>query len=48
VLVDESVREAAENGYRWSFAGERKLKGIREPVKLFRARRDGATADDAS
>jgi adenylate cyclase len=41
VLVDESVREAAENGYRWSFAGERKLKGIREPVKLFRARRDG-------
>jgi len=41
VLVDESVREAADDGYRWSFAGERKLKGIREPVKLFRARRDG-------
>jgi adenylate cyclase len=40
VLVDESVHEAAEDGYRWSFAGERKLKGIKHPVKLFRARRE--------
>jgi adenylate cyclase len=40
VLVDDSVREVVADGYRWSFAGQRKLKGIREPVKLFRARRD--------
>ena len=24
---------------RWSFAGQRRLKGLREPVRLFRARR---------
>jgi class 3 adenylate cyclase len=25
--------------YRWSYAGQRRLKGLREPVRLFRARR---------
>jgi adenylate cyclase len=44
VLVDESVKEAVDGGYRWSFAGQRKLKGINDPVKLYRARRDGAQA----
>jgi adenylate cyclase len=39
VLVSEEVKEAASNGYRWSFAGERRLKGIDSGVKLFRARR---------
>jgi adenylate cyclase len=38
VLCSESVREAAGDGYSWSFAGERKLKGIEGSVKLFRAR----------
>jgi adenylate cyclase len=45
VLVDESVRDSVDGGYRWSFAGQRKLKGIHEPVKLFRARREAGEAD---
>lgn len=40
VLASRDVRDAARDGYRWSFAGDRRLKGIREPVPLFRARRD--------
>ncbi len=40
VLCDEEVaNEAGDDGYRWSFAGERKLKGIGGGVRLFRARR---------
>jgi adenylate cyclase len=39
VLVERDLREAVEGPYRWSFAGERRLKGIRDPVALFRARR---------
>ena len=35
------MRESARDSYRWSFAGERRLRGIREPVPLFRARRPG-------
>jgi adenylate cyclase len=43
LLADRDVREAVDDGYRWSYAGERRLKGIREPVPLYRARRDSAT-----
>jgi adenylate cyclase len=39
LLADRDVREAVDDGYRWSYAGERRLKGIREPVPLYRARR---------
>jgi adenylate cyclase len=39
VLAEREVREAARQSYGWSFAGERRLRGIREPVALFRARR---------
>jgi adenylate cyclase len=40
VLTTKEVREAAgDEAYRWSFARERKVKGLREPVPLFRARR---------
>jgi adenylate cyclase len=39
LLTDREVREAAREDYRWSFAGERRLRGVREPVSLFRARR---------
>jgi adenylate cyclase len=39
LLAEREVRESAGEGYRWSFAGERRLRGIREPVPLFRARR---------
>jgi adenylate cyclase len=42
VLVSEEVREAADDGFRWSLAGERRLKGIEGRVRLFRARRDDA------
>jgi adenylate cyclase len=38
LLVDRGLREASRDAYRWSFAGERRLRGIREPVALFRAR----------
>jgi len=39
VLCDEAMHDAvAENGYRWSFAGARSLKGIDGEEKLFRAR----------
>jgi adenylate cyclase len=39
LLVERELRESVADGYRWSFAGERKLKGIRGAVPLFRARR---------
>jgi adenylate cyclase len=38
LLAEREVHEAAPDRYRWSFAGERRLRGIREPVALFRAR----------
>jgi adenylate cyclase len=39
VLVEREVRESAGDAYAWSFAGERRLRGIRGSVALFRARR---------
>jgi adenylate cyclase len=39
VLVDVGVREAAGEGFVYSFAGERRLKGFDSRFKLFRARR---------
>jgi adenylate cyclase len=39
LLAEREVHESAQAAYRWSFAGERRLRGIREPVPLFRARR---------
>lgn len=41
VLATEAVRDAAANGFDWSFAGEKRLKGLSAPVKTFRARRTG-------
>jgi adenylate cyclase len=38
VLVEEPTKEAAGEGYAYSYAGERRLKGIEDRVKLFRAR----------
>jgi adenylate cyclase len=46
VLCAESVREEAGDGYSWSFAGERRLKGIEGQVKLFRARKSDAPSED--
>jgi adenylate cyclase len=39
LLAEREVRESAPDVYHWSYAGERRLRGIREPVPLFRARR---------
>jgi adenylate cyclase len=38
VLTTESVREETEGAFSWSFAGRKKLKGVKEPLPLFRAR----------
>lgn len=38
VLATEEVREASENGYQWSSAGRKRLKGMRGEVRLFRVR----------
>jgi adenylate cyclase len=39
LLAERGVRESAGDAYRFSFAGERRLRGIRQPVALYRARR---------
>ena len=39
VLVDVAAREAAGEGFEYSFAGERRLKGFDSRPKLYRARR---------
>jgi len=41
VVVSPDLRAALDqDGYRWSFAGERGLKGISGKVKLYRCRRE--------
>ena len=39
LLADRALHERAEQTYSWSFAGERRLKGITGRVALYRARR---------
>jgi adenylate cyclase len=39
VLATREVRQAAGDAYRWSSAGARSLKGVDEPVRLYRVRR---------
>jgi adenylate cyclase len=41
VLLDAATREAAGEGFAYTFIGERRLKGIDSKVKLFRARPSG-------
>jgi adenylate cyclase len=45
VLVTPEVRDAARDDFRWSYAGERRVKGVGE-VRLFRARPAGGGEDD--
>jgi len=45
ILVDEPTKEAVGEGYDYSYAGERRLKGFDGRAKLFRARRAGAPRD---
>lgn len=42
LLADDALHDTALEDYRWSYAGQRRLKGLREPVRLFRARRQDA------
>jgi adenylate cyclase len=39
VLIDDAAKDQAGDGFAYSFAGERKLKGIDARVKLYRVRR---------
>ena len=39
LLAASEVHEAVLDRYQWSFAGERRLRGIREAVPLYRVRR---------
>lgn len=47
VLVTEGVHSSVEDEFRWTFVGKKKLKGVKEPVPLFRARvLEGESASD--
>lgn len=39
LLAERELRACAPESYHWSYAGERRLRGVSEPVPLFRARR---------
>jgi adenylate cyclase len=39
VLVAEELREATGEGFAWSFAGKRRLKGVPDETALYRVRR---------
>jgi len=40
VLVDQHARDSAGDGYEWSFAGKRRIKGVTGEVALHRVRRE--------
>ena len=46
VLTDAGVHEALGDDYDWSFAGERRLKGIEDRVRLYRCRPLGEGDDE--
>jgi adenylate cyclase len=39
LLAEREVREAAGDRFHWSYAGEKRVRGVREPVALYRARK---------
>jgi adenylate cyclase len=39
VLTTEAVRDASADRYEWSYAGEKRLKGLSSPLRTYRARR---------
>jgi adenylate cyclase len=47
LLAEREMRESVGDAYRWSFAGERRLRGIRDPVSLYRGRRRADPAAEA-
>jgi adenylate cyclase len=46
VLATDEVREAAEDRFDWSAAGDKRLKGLNKPIKTFRPRPPGSKEDD--
>ncbi len=42
VVVDAATKDALEEGFKYTFIGDRRLKGIDSRVKLYRARFDAA------
>ncbi len=47
VVTTPEVKEAAGDDFRWSNAGAKRLKNVAHDVRLYRARRPEARADDA-
>jgi adenylate cyclase len=48
VLATESVHDETETAFDWSFAGKKKLKGVKEALPVFRAREKGAAEKRAA
>jgi adenylate cyclase len=48
VLCTPEVKDAAEEGFEWSFAGKHKLKGLQHSVALHRARKPGGETGDGA
>ncbi|HTP19846.1 MAG TPA: adenylate cyclase regulatory domain-containing protein [Solirubrobacteraceae bacterium] len=48
VLCTKEVRDATRDRFDWSYARKHKLKGMPEPVSLYRARRLGDAQDPAT
>ena len=45
VLATREVRDASRDAFRWSSAGRRRVKGVRDPVSVYRARRETGRMD---
>jgi adenylate cyclase len=48
LLAEGELHDSARERYRWSFAGERRLRGVRGPVPLYRARAPGEPGGSAA
>ena len=46
VLVTKPVRDSVKESFDWSFAGAKKLKGVKAEVPLYRARLKGEADED--
>jgi adenylate cyclase len=46
LLAERELHESAPDSFRWSYAGARRVRGLREPVPLYRARRLDAPGPD--
>jgi adenylate cyclase len=47
LLCDQAVHDAAQREWRWSFAGERRVRNVRDPVKVHRVRRPRPATSEA-